>query len=114
VLRYRAHASRAGVKVGLVGVPVGSSLAALDGTDNQFVFTTARYRENPLVISGPGAGPAVTAAGVLNDILRVAGDLDIPLAPRVRIGDRQDDPAPAGMYARTGGAPLRSTSSARA
>jgi aspartokinase/homoserine dehydrogenase 1 len=114
VLRYRAHASRAGVKVGLVGVPVGSSLAALDGTDNQFVFTTARYWENPLVISGPGAGPAVTAAGVLNDILRVAGDLDIPLLPRAHTGDRQYDPAPAGTYARTGGVPLRSTSSARA
>ena len=24
---------------------------------------------NPLVITGPGAGPAVTAAGVLNDML---------------------------------------------
>jgi hypothetical protein len=98
----------------LVGVPVGSSLAALDGTDNQFVYTTARYRENPLVISGPGAGPAVTAAGVLNDILRVAGDLEIPLPPRAHTGDRQYDPAPAGTYARTGGAPLRFTSSERA
>jgi aspartokinase/homoserine dehydrogenase 1 len=71
VLRYRAHATRAAVRVGLVGVPLGSSFASLTGTDNQFVFTTARYRENPLVISGPGAGPSVTAAGVLNDLLRV-------------------------------------------
>jgi aspartokinase/homoserine dehydrogenase 1 len=71
VLRYRAHATRGGVRVGLVGVPLGSSLASLDGTDNQFVFTTARYRDNPLVITGPGAGPTVTAAGVLNDLLRV-------------------------------------------
>ena len=43
------------------------------GSDNQLVFTTARYRSNPLVITGPGAGAEVTAAGVLNDILRLAG-----------------------------------------
>jgi aspartokinase/homoserine dehydrogenase 1 len=36
------------------------------------VFTTRRYREHPLVITGPGAGPAVTAAGVLNDLLQLA------------------------------------------
>jgi aspartokinase/homoserine dehydrogenase 1 len=44
----------------------------LSGTDNQFAFTTTRYKASPLVISGPGAGPAVTAAGVLNDVLRLA------------------------------------------
>ena len=37
------------------------------------VFTTARYHANPLVSPGPGAGAEVTAAGVLNDILRLAG-----------------------------------------
>jgi aspartokinase/homoserine dehydrogenase 1 len=36
------------------------------------VFTTVRYREHPLVIRGPGAGPLVTAAGVLNDVLALA------------------------------------------
>ncbi len=71
VLRYRVRATPRSVRVGLVGVPIGSSLAALEGTDNQFAITTRRYRETPLVISGPGAGPAVTAAGVLNDIQRV-------------------------------------------
>ena len=34
---------------------------------------TERYNTNPLVITGPGAGAEVTAAGVLNDILRLAG-----------------------------------------
>jgi aspartokinase/homoserine dehydrogenase 1 len=37
------------------------------------VFSTARYGENPLTISGRGAGPEVTAAGVLGDILALAG-----------------------------------------
>ena len=71
VLRYCASVTRASVRVGLLSVPQSSSLGSLSGTDNQFVFTTTRYRENSLVISGPGAGPAVTAAGVLNDLLRV-------------------------------------------
>jgi aspartokinase/homoserine dehydrogenase 1 len=73
VLRYRATASAANVHVGLVGVTLGSSFAALTGTDNQFAITTARYRSNPIVITGPGAGVAVTAAGVLNDVLKLAG-----------------------------------------
>ena len=71
VLRYRARATRGGVRVGLVSVPAGSALASLDGTDNLFVFTTARYRDRPLVVSGPGAGVEVTAAGVLGDVLRL-------------------------------------------
>jgi aspartokinase/homoserine dehydrogenase 1 len=36
-------------------------------------FTTTRYKQNPLVITGPGAGPAVTAAGVMNDIMGLVG-----------------------------------------
>jgi aspartokinase/homoserine dehydrogenase 1 len=71
VLRYRARSTRGGVRVGLVSVPMGSALASLDGTDNLFVFTTARYRNRPLVVSGPGAGAEVTAAGVLGDVLRL-------------------------------------------
>jgi len=73
VLRYRATATPESVAVGLVEVPAGSSLGALNGTDNQFSFTTARYDTNPLIITGPGAGPAVTAGGVLNDVLKLAG-----------------------------------------
>jgi aspartokinase/homoserine dehydrogenase 1 len=75
VLRYRATATPDAVTVGLVEVPATGVLGALNGTDNQFTFTTARYNTNPLVITGPGAGPAVTAAGVLNDVLKAAGAL---------------------------------------
>jgi homoserine dehydrogenase len=73
VLRYRATAGSDGVRVGLVAVSAASSLGALMGTDNQFSITTSRYRDNPIVITGPGAGVAVTAAGVLNDVLKLAG-----------------------------------------
>ncbi|MCZ8010477.1 bifunctional aspartate kinase/homoserine dehydrogenase I [Gemmatimonas sp.] len=71
VLRYVLRATRTRVQVGLQAVPPSHPLAGLRGTDNQIVFTTMRYREHPLVITGPGAGPAVTAAGVLNDILQL-------------------------------------------
>ncbi|MCA0377768.1 MAG: bifunctional aspartate kinase/homoserine dehydrogenase I [Gemmatimonadetes bacterium] len=72
VLRYVLRATRTAVRVGLQAVPTSHPLASLRGTDNQVVFTTTRYREHPLVITGPGAGPVVTAAGVLNDILQLA------------------------------------------
>jgi bifunctional aspartokinase / homoserine dehydrogenase 1 len=71
VLRYVLNASPKKVEVGLRAVSPTHPLAGLRGTDNQIVFTTMRYREHPLVITGPGAGPAVTAAGVLNDILQL-------------------------------------------
>jgi homoserine O-acetyltransferase/O-succinyltransferase len=72
VLRYRATVTAESVRVGLVAVDVSSSFATLTGTDNQFAITTTRYRANPIVITGPGAGVAVTAAGVLNDVLKLA------------------------------------------
>ena len=36
------------------------------------VFTTKRYFNQPLIVRGPGAGPAVTAGGVLADVIRAA------------------------------------------
>ncbi len=73
VLRYRAIVTARSIRVGLVVVDASSPMASLNGTDNQFIFTTMRYRKNPLVITGPGAGPAVTAGGILNDVLKLAG-----------------------------------------
>lgn len=68
VLRYIATATPRTVSVKLVAVPATSPIGALSGTRNLIAFTTLRYRTEPLVVSGPGAGPAVTAAGILNDI----------------------------------------------
>ena len=51
--------------------PVGQ----LRGTDNLALFYTARYNENPLAIQGPGAGRAVTAGGVLSDIITLAREV---------------------------------------
>jgi aspartokinase/homoserine dehydrogenase 1 len=72
VLRYVVSATARRVSARLVAVPVDSPIGALQGTRNLVAFTTRRYRTEPLVISGPGAGPAVTAAGILNDIYSLA------------------------------------------
>ena len=68
VLRYVVSATPRGVSARLVAVPVSSPIGGLQGTRNLVQFTTKRYSTEPLVISGPGAGAAVTAAGILNDI----------------------------------------------
>jgi aspartokinase/homoserine dehydrogenase 1 len=73
VLRYVAVVTPTRIGVGVRSVSNSSPFAGIKGSDNQLVFTTARYKTNPLVITGPGAGAEVTAAGVLNDILRLAG-----------------------------------------
>ncbi len=49
--------------------------ANINLTDNVVRFVTGRYDRNPLVIQGPGAGPAVTAGGVFADVLRVGAYL---------------------------------------
>ena len=72
VLRYRIIVTAKTVRVGVVAVDASSPLGSLGGTDNLFSFTTARYKTNPLVITGPGAGAGVTAAGVFTDVLTLA------------------------------------------
>jgi aspartokinase/homoserine dehydrogenase 1 len=73
VLRYLASVTRRRIQVRLAEVEPVSPFAGLSGTDNQVAFTTRRYRTNPLVIQGPGAGLAVTAAGIFNDVAELAG-----------------------------------------
>jgi bifunctional aspartokinase / homoserine dehydrogenase 1 len=72
VLRYVVSATARGVSARLTAVPGSSPIGALQGTRNLVAFTTSRYLKEPLVISGPGAGAEVTAAGILNDIYSLA------------------------------------------
>ena len=72
VLRYVARVEEGSCRVGTERVPREGQLGSLKGPDNIVIFQTERYNERPLVIIGPGAGPKVTAAGVLNDILELA------------------------------------------
>jgi homoserine dehydrogenase len=68
VMRYVVTATARSVSARLMSVDASSPIGALSGTRNLVAFTTRRYRTEPLVISGPGAGAEVTAAGILNDI----------------------------------------------
>jgi aspartokinase/homoserine dehydrogenase 1 len=72
VLRYVATIRKRSISVGVEAVPNTSPLAHLRGTANQVAIYSKRYKTNPLVVSGPGAGATVTAAGVLNDIVAIA------------------------------------------
>jgi aspartokinase/homoserine dehydrogenase 1 len=72
VLRYVVVATPRSVRAQLVALPADSAVGALRGTRNLVSFTTRRYRREPLVITGPGAGPEVTAAGILNDLHQLA------------------------------------------
>lgn len=75
VLRYVATLTPQGASIDLQEVAPTHPLASLRGTDNLFAFTTRRYAAQPLVVRGPGAGTAVTAAGVLSDIIATAREM---------------------------------------
>lgn len=89
----RAKAANAGEVLRYVGVvdvlagsgsvklqryPANHPFAQLQGSDNIIAFTTSRYRTQPLIIRGPGAGAEVTAGGVFSDLLRLAAYLGAP------------------------------------
>ncbi|HUO69047.1 MAG TPA: bifunctional aspartate kinase/homoserine dehydrogenase I, partial [Gammaproteobacteria bacterium] len=73
VLRYVAEidvrARRAAVR--LQSFAPSHPFANISLTDNIVQFVTGRYCDNPLIVRGPGAGPAVTAAGIFADLLRL-------------------------------------------
>jgi aspartokinase/homoserine dehydrogenase 1 len=61
--------------VGLTEVEANHPAARLAGTDNLYILTTLRYRAQPLVIQGPGAGAEITAQAMLGDLLALPGGL---------------------------------------
>ena len=80
VLRYCAVLEADGrAEVTLNALPAAHPFAHIALTDNIVSYATERYRNNPLIVRGPGAGPDVTAAGVFADLLRVAAGLGAPL-----------------------------------
>jgi aspartokinase/homoserine dehydrogenase 1 len=76
VLRYMGRLTADGkASVGVVELDRSHAFANIALTDNVVRYATARYNTNPLIVQGPGAGPAVTAAGVFADLLRVCSYL---------------------------------------
>ena len=66
--RFDAH----GASVGLAALPATHPLCGGSGTDNRVAVVSDRYPRQPLVIQGPGAGAEVTAAALLDDVLRIS------------------------------------------
>jgi aspartokinase/homoserine dehydrogenase 1 len=81
VLRFVGRVTRDGdASVSMRAYPKHHPFANLQLTDNIVLFRTTRYRDNPLVVQGPGAGREVTAAGIFADILRLSSYLGANLS----------------------------------
>ncbi|MFV0574643.1 MAG: bifunctional aspartate kinase/homoserine dehydrogenase II [Vibrio sp.] len=73
VLRYIARLSRDGkATVGVEALNPDHALANLLPCDNVFAIESKWYKDNPLVIKGPGAGRAVTAGALQSDLNRLS------------------------------------------
>lgn len=73
VLRYIARFDANGkAKVGVEAVRKDHPLASLLPGDNLFAIESRWYRDNPLVIRGPGAGRDVTAGAIQSDLNRLS------------------------------------------
>lgn len=70
VLRYVARFEPNLVRVGLELLPPDDPLAGGRATDNRVALWSCRYRDRPLQIQGPGAGAAITAAALHDDLKR--------------------------------------------
>jgi aspartokinase/homoserine dehydrogenase 1 len=70
VLRYVGAIANNKLSAKLKEVPADSPLAHVSGTDN-IVAIYSKYYKNPLVIKGAGAGREITAATVLDGIMKV-------------------------------------------
>jgi homoserine dehydrogenase len=68
-LRFVARLDAAGARVGLETLCPSDPLASGGGTDNRVAIWSDRYASQPLIIQGPGAGPEVTAAALIDDVL---------------------------------------------
>lgn len=71
-LAYVGQITDDGLSVGVRAVDAASPFARSRGTDNVILIQSARYHDTPLVVQGPGAGPDVTAAGLLADLVKAA------------------------------------------
>ena len=71
-LQYIGRMEEGRLSVQTRRIEQGSPFARLDGSNNMVVYTTERYLDDPLVVQGPGAGPEVTAAGILADLIKAA------------------------------------------
>ena len=68
-----ARVAQGAASVRLEVVPAEQPVARTRGTENLLVVRSRWYADHPMVIQGPGAGPEVTAAGLMTDLVAAAG-----------------------------------------
>ncbi len=73
-LKYVAQFNEGKASVGLQEIPSDHPFYNLEGKDNIIMFYTQRYKEQPMIIKGAGAGADVTASGLFADIIRIGND----------------------------------------
>lgn len=71
-LKYVAEFDLKTATTGLKEIASDHPFYHLEGKDNIVLFYTNRYKEQPLVVKGAGAGAEVTASGIFADIIRIA------------------------------------------
>ena len=71
-LRYIARVEDGKAEVRLMAVGQEHPAYALTASDNLVMVNSDCYNGRPLVVMGPGAGPEVTASGVLADIIKAS------------------------------------------
>ena len=71
-LKYVAELVDGKAKFGVKEIPVEHDFYNLSGSDNIVLFYTDRYKDQPLIVKGAGAGGEVTASGIFADIIRIA------------------------------------------
>jgi aspartokinase/homoserine dehydrogenase 1 len=74
VIRYIGKLENGKASINLELIDHSHPFYNLSGSDNIISFTTERYKFNPLVVKGPGAGAEVTAAGVFADLINIGAD----------------------------------------
>lgn len=71
-LKFVASYQNGKAAVGLKEIDPQHDFYHLYGKDNVVLFYTDRYKEQPMVVKGAGAGAEVTASGVFADIIRAS------------------------------------------
>ena len=70
-LKYVAQLESGKASVGLQEIDPSHDFFNLEGSDNIILFYTNRYKNQPLIVKGAGAGAEVTAGGIFGDIIRI-------------------------------------------
>jgi len=70
-LKYVAQLEGGKASVGLQEINPTHDFYNLEGSDNIILFYTNRYKNQPLIVKGAGAGAEVTAGGIFGDIIRI-------------------------------------------